>query len=276
MTDKKKIYKQKKLYFIIFVTLGLLAVITKKTFIPEDNSRYKDFNEILKRGTLVIAVQDSPLSMQITGNDTLGFAYQIIRDFATQHNLRIKIKQKNSIEEEIKTLKFGGCNIIADLIPHTEETKNKIAMSVPIISGYAVIVQNKSSKKLITRHTQLAKREIKIPKDSPYKSRISNMEKEVQDSIFINEARDMNIRDIIEEMKDNSGIITICDNHQAEALKKEFPFITTMQAGFMQDFSIGMDKNTTDLADTINSWLTEYMKTERFIQIKEQYTGTRQ
>lgn len=272
MTDKKKIYKRKRFYFTMFVILALSAIIAKKIFLPADNSHYKDFDEIKKRGTLVIAVQNNPMSMYINGNDTSGYAYSIIKDFAKEKNLKLEIKVKNSLEKEIRTMNFGGCNIIADIIPQTMETKNKIRLSTPLMKSYSVLIQNRNSSRLITRHQQIAKRTVTIPKDSPYKSRIKNLEKEINDSIFIEESGSMNILDIVKTMETEKDMIAVCGKYQAENLKKDYPYITAMKIGFDQNCSIGTDKSANALADTINTWLKDYMKSESFIKLQKEYS----
>ena len=272
MTDKKKIYKRKRFYFTMFVILALSAIIAKKIFLPAGNSHYKDFDEIKKRGTLVIAVQNNPMSMYINGNDTSGYAYSIIKDFAKEKNLKLEIKVKNSLEEEIRTMNFGGCNIIADIIPQTMETKNKIRLSTPLMKSYSVLIQNRNSSRLITRHQQIAKRRVTIPKDSPYKSRIKNLEKEINDSIFIEESGSMNILDIVKTMETEKDMIAVCGKYLAENLKKDYPYITAMKIGFDQNCSIGTDKSANALADTINTWLKDYMKSESFIKLQKEYS----
>lgn len=271
MTDKGKIYKRKRFYFIIFVTAALAAIIAKKIFLPAENTLYKDYNEIKKRGTLVITVQNNPMSMYINGNDTSGYAYSIIREFAKDKNLKLEIKVKNSLEEEIKTLNFGGCNIIADIIPHTAKTKDRIRFSDPITQSHSVLIQNINSSNPITRYRKIAKRTITIPKDSPYKSRIKNLEKEINDSIFIDETSNMNIIDIVKAMETEKDIISVCDKYQAENLKKEYPYITIMKIGFDQYCSLGIDKSATILADTINTWLDNYRQTESFNKLRKEY-----
>lgn len=271
MIKARKIYKKKRTYLIIFISAALAAIIAKKTIIPASDANYKDYSEIVERGVLVIAVQNDPMSIHISGNDTAGFAYNVVKDFANDKNLKLEIKTTNSLEEEISTLTFGGCNIIADLIPQTEMTNSRIQLSTPLCSGYAVLVQNENSKSKISRHVQMAKRTITVPKDCPYKARIKNMEKEVQDSVFIREERNKSTLTIIGEMENSPEMLTVCNNHQANALQKEFPYITTMKIGFGQNMSLGIDKNSGNLADTLNTWLDGYMKTERYRTLERQY-----
>lgn len=271
MTDKGKIYKRKRFYFAIFVTVALAAIIAKKIFLPAENTLYKDYNEIKKRGTLVIAVQNNPMSMYINGNDTSGYAYSIIKEFAKDKNLKLEIKVKNSLEEEIRTLNFGGCNIVADIVPHTMETKSRIRLSQPITESYSVLIQNRNSAKLITRYLHIAKRTVTLPKDSPYKSRVRNIEKEINDSIFIDESRNLNTLDIVRLMETEKEIISVCDKYQAENLKKDYPYITIMKIGFDQYCSLGIDKSATILADTINTWLNNYRQTESFKKLIKEY-----
>lgn len=272
MTDKKKIYKRKRFYFTVFVVIALSAIIAKKIFLPANDSQYKDFNEIKKRGTLVITVQNNPMSMYISGKDTSGYAYSIIKEFARDKKLKLEIKVKNSLEEEIKTMKFGGCNIIADIVPQTSETKGKIRLSEPVMKSHSVLIQNRNSSKPITRYRQIAKRTVTIPKDSPYKSRIINLEKEINDSVFIDEKGNMNILDIVKAMEKEKEMIAVCEKYQAENLRKDYPYLTAMKIGFDQNCSLGIDKSTKALADTLDIWLRNYMKSDSFLKLQKEYS----
>lgn len=265
------ILKKKKTYLAAATIIALAIIIIKKAVIPATDTSYHNFEEIKKRGVLVIAVQNDPMSMYVSENDTSGFAYSILKDFAKEKNLCLEIKTANTLEEEINLLELGGCNIIADLIPHTAMTKEKVNLSIPVCISHAVLIQNMDSKSRITRHTQIAGRTITIPKNSPYRTRITNMQKEVQDSVFIHEERGMNTLDIINSMKVSPEALTVCSNHQAEFFKNIFPYITSMKIGFCQKMSIATGIQTDNLSDSINTWLASYMESKRFRELEKQY-----
>ena len=82
----------------------------------------------------------------------------------------------------------------------------------------------------------------------------------------------MNILDIVKTMETEKDMIAVCGKYQAENLKKDYPYITAMKIGFDQNCSIGTDKSANALADTINTWLKDYMKSESFIKLQKEYS----
>lgn len=270
MINQRNIFKHKKSSITLMIAMMLGIICAKKVIAPAD-SNYTDFNEIKKRGVLVATLQNDPISYQINENDTTGFQYELIKRFAQHHNLKLEIKTKNNIDEEIHLLQMGGCNIIADHIPHNADIQDLINMSTPLYSTYAVLVQNKSSINYIRNMQELARKRIVLTKSSPYRKRIANMEKEIRDSIFVIEERNMNAADIIRDIDKNQEKMTVCDRHLAESMQTECKNIEYAQVGFEQYVSFGIDKNTPALLDSINSWIEDFKQTKDFERLCSEY-----
>lgn len=271
MIKMKKLLYKKRTYFTIAVVALIVVIISSITIIPQTINRHTDFEDIIKRDTLFVAAQLSPMSVDITGNDTTGYSYTLIKEFARHHGLTLVIKTTDNLKEETEILENGECDIIADIIPHTKETKEMLQLSTPVCNSHAVIMQNKNSTRLVTLPSQLTDREIVMPENSPYKIRIINMEHELQDTISTIEIGEKSLFEIVEKLESNKNAIIICDNLNAKHLKKTNKGIVTMTVGMEQNNSFGLDKKSKVLADSLNTWLTDFMQTKEYERIYKEY-----
>lgn len=274
MINQRNIFKYKKSSITLFVAMMLGIICAKKVIAPEDSNN-TDYEEIKKRGVIVATMQNDPISYKINEKDTTGFLYELIKRFAAYHKLKLEIKIKNNIEEEIHLLQMGGCNIITDHIPHNKEIKEQINLSTPLYTTHAVLVQNKNSNNFIRDIHQLAKKRIVLTNGSPYRKRIANMEKEICDSIYIIEERNINAADIIRKTDMTEDIMTVCDLQLAESMKSECKNIEYTQIGFDQYVSFGIDKNTPALQDSVNTWIERFKQTKEFKRLCSEYFNQR-
>lgn len=206
--------------------------------------------------TLTVGTLYSPTSFFILRDDTLGYDYDRICDFARTKGIKLRFKVAPNMNALIDMLEKDSVQVLAFEIPMTAEYKARVQHCGAINETFQVLVQPVSDS-LITDVTQLVGKEIWVEKGSKYESRLRNLNNETGGGIIIRyvEGDTLMPEDLIEQVNDKRLSLTVVDSDIAMLNHTYYDSINiNLRLSFAQRSSWGVSPKNQWLADSINTW----------------------
>lgn len=257
-------------YFII----AAIAVLIIWVWPFRDSETIEDYPEIVERGTLRAVTEYNSISYFMKKDTIAGFHYELIHAFAKAKGLKVEVTPEMSFEKRVDGLRSGQFDVIACEVPVTSEMKNTMLFTIPITKNRQVLVQRKEkadSTTYISSHLQLAKKHIHVAKSSPSILRLRHLAHEMADTIHIEEIEKYGAEQLIAMVAHGDIDYTVTDEKVALAAIDSFPQLDIMTISFTQFYAWAVKEESAALRDTLDAWLTGYMKTKAFRRTYQKY-----
>jgi len=262
MSDIKNIF-----FLTLFLIFALFACEEKKKNVKKGI----DLTEIRKRGKLIVLTENSTLSYIEYRDKQMGFEYEILDSFARNLGVPLEIKVVSNWSEMLSYLKKGEGDIIAGNLAVTLNHK-ELDFSEPYYSSFQVLVQLDTDS-VITEPSQLAGKEVYVRKYSSYSKRLSHLQDEIGDSIYIKfPKQDMIIEDLVELVIKKKIRFTIAHENLARLAKEQNPrlYIRTKMS-FLQKMAFGLRHTSPQLKKELNAFLGKFTNSDGYIELKQKY-----
>ena len=268
--------------FYFLVTLLLITscnsgekTVNKKQVVEQVNENHEDnfiknfdLEQIKERGVLKALTVHSPSSYFLYKGKSMGFEYELLQNFANKIGVKFKVVKVNNLDEMVLMLKRGEGDIIAHGLAVTNERKENISFTNYYNLTHQVLVQKKPSKwwqmrqddidaVLINDVTGLIGDTVSIRKESSYYERISNLVKELGDTIYVDIIDgSYNTEEIIKMVSEGDIKYTIADNNIADINKSYYSNLDIeTQISLSQRVAWSVRKDSPNLEKAVNSWL---------------------
>ena len=206
--------------------------------------------------TLFVGTLYSPTSFFIYKNDTLGYEYERIMDFARTKGIHVAFRVASNMSSMLEMLADGSVQILAYEIPETAEFKDSLTHCGLSNTTYQVLVQLQTDSTL-TDVTQLVGRDVYVERNSKYESRLQNLNNEIGGGINIHYfSKDTLItEDLIEMVSDGDIPLAVVDSDIARLNRTYYNNINIdLRISFPQRSSWAVSKANKWLADSVNAW----------------------
>ena len=243
---------KKHLLNIFFVSLACLSMILGSC----GNPNQKHLQEKELPDTLIVGTLYSPTSFFIYREDTLGYEYERICNFAKDKGIEVKFVVAHNMQSMIGMLDSGEIDLIAYEIPITAEYQSKVLNCGQENITWQILVQPKSDS-LITDVTQLIGRDIYVEKGSKYEARLINLDNEIGGGINIHTIDKDSIitEDLIGLVADGKLPLTVVDSDIARLNRTYYDNIDiSLEISFPQRAAWAVAKGNSWLADSIDAW----------------------
>lgn len=236
----------------------------------------RDYAAIAKEGILRVATEYNSISFYVDGDTVSGFHYELIEAFARDKGLKVEVNPLMSFEERLKGLSEGQYDVIAYGILATNELKDSLLLTSPIVLNKQVLVQRKENSEndslYIRSQLDLARRTLHVVKGSPSILRIRNLGNEIGDTIYIQEIEKYGDEQLIALVAHGDIDYAVCDESIAEAAADSLPQIDINTAiSFTQFYSWAVSKQSPVLLDSLNTWLDKFQKEKEYRKIYQKY-----
>lgn len=278
--------------FLPFIGIALAIIIFyfisfKKTKSAQSFLNQKiDLTEISKRGSIRVITEYNSISYFIYKNQTLGFDYELIKNFAKELNLKVEIIVAQNTDEMYQFLEQGRGDIIANGLHHTKN--NKISYTIPYRAIEQVVVQRKTGKYIkksdstaiytqaIKDIQQLQEKSIYLTVNSPYYNTIKHLADTLDITLNINLlGNDRSTEDLINAVSNAEIDYTIADKDLAQVNNSFLHNLdVSLVIGKPKDLHYAVRKNSPQLNIAINSWLSKYIKTKKYKDLYQKYFNT--
>ncbi|MEM6842625.1 MAG: transporter substrate-binding domain-containing protein [Bacteroidota bacterium] len=225
-----------------------------------------DFDQIRERDTLIAIVNNSSTGYFIYRGQPMGYEYELLTRLAGALNLQLDIKLTNSIDEAIKMLNSGEGDIIAYNIAVTAQFKERMAFTEHHNEVKQVLVQRKPANwrqqkrhqiedYLIRNPLALDGKEVWVPANSSYTTRLENLSEEIGGEIKIVE-KELDSETLIRMVADGEIEFTVAKEDLALVNATYHSIIdVNTPVSFPQKIAWATRTNAPQLLDAVNGWI---------------------
>jgi membrane-bound lytic murein transglycosylase F len=278
------------LYSFTFFCLVALGITTscnqdKAPKIEKEDPKQKyDLKTIKEKGVLRALIDYSSTSYFVYKGQPMGYEYELLETFANHIDVDLEVIPVKNMDDIISLLNtYQGDVIAANWTVTKERAKevkftqlNNLTEQVLIQrkpEGYQNMSKSKLNSKLLQSATDLAGKEIYVRKNSSFYSRLVNLSDEIGAEINIKTVDgDISTETLIEQVSKGEIDYTIADKNIARINTSFFNNIDiSLSVSLKQRISWAVRKNSPDLAEAIDEWLTDFKKTVEFKYLYQKY-----
>jgi Predicted soluble lytic transglycosylase fused to an ABC-type amino acid-binding protein len=250
----------------------LLLFVSCKGLVEKD---VYDFPQIKESGVLrAVTLYNSTTFFQYR-TDTMGYEYDLVRNFADFHGLELSVSVVENEEALINIIKTGGADVVAYPVFINNNLKQDILFCGHEIQTSQVLVQRSNKgDKLLTDVVELLGKEVHVIKGSKYAQRLHHQNQELGGGIIIHEvdSKGATVEDLIERVSKGEIAYTISDDNLARVCKTYFWNIDiNFKISFPQRSSWVVNIATPALADSINVWAEDIQSKRIFRSAEKRY-----
>ena len=269
--------------YLKYGIIGVIAVaLSAILFKPQPKQEVvealpRSYGEIVQSGILRAVTEYNSISFHVQEDTINGLHYELLHAFAKEKGLEVEITPEMSMDKRMNGLNDGTYDILANDVLISTDLKDSLLFTHPILLGRQVLVQRKAEGENDTTHLksllELANKTVHIVKGSPAKLRIQNLSNEIGDAIYIKEVERYGQEQLLAMVAGKDIDYAICDENIALPTIHNLPELDIEKAiSFTQFYAWGVNKNNTELLDSLNTWLENYKQTASFQELIRKYT----
>ena len=237
--------------------------------------------------TLVAVTDYGITSYFIYRGEPMGYQYEFLKQLCDYLDVELDLIVEQDLQKSMQMLNNGEVDVIAMGLTVTNERKQNLEFTDPILTTRQVLVQRKPQgyekmatldeieSHLIRNTLNLAGKTIYIKKGTVYKEQLNVLANNIADSIIIVED-DRWTDKLIEAVANGEIDYTIADEHLAIVSTRQFKNIDIRTPiSFPQKISWAVKKGQTSLVDTIDFWLSDFKKQLKFRLLYNKYFANR-
>ena len=286
-----KILLNSKIKILLIFAVIVTSVIGCVMEIPDDNeSKFVrpgvkiDLPEIIKKGKITILAENSSTTYFYYKGKEMGFEFELLKIFADEIGVELEIKVVKNLDSLISMLNRGDGDLIACNYTITRERSKDINFSKSFIQTPQVLIQRKPEgwkdmkesewkTLLINNPSELARKHIQVWKNSSYYQRLSHLQEEIGDTIFI-DGVDGKIggEELIEMVSEGLIDYTITERNVAKVNQQFFDNLyTEVEMSVKQKMAFGIRKSSPLLKLRLDQWLEKFKSKSTFKYISKKY-----
>jgi membrane-bound lytic murein transglycosylase F len=231
-----------------------------------------DVEQIYARGELRVITVESAISYYTSGDEQMGFDYDLAKNFADYMDLQLKVIVASSGEEVKQLLLNGEADFAAYQMPCSKQNRELFNTTDALFMSNMVLVQAKDAQ-LVRDATELVGRDVFVNPKSKYFHRLVHLNEEIGGGINICPAPDsLTIDQLLYEVSAHNIPITVADNDIADLAKIYFKNLDcSVAVGLEQAKSWLVRRDAPQLRDSINRWYHSIENTRFFKKIENRY-----
>ena len=244
----------------------------------------RDLATIKKTDTLKAITVYSGTSYFLYRGQAMGFEYELLQQLAEYLDVELKIIIAHDLNELISMLNKGQGDIIAHGITITNQRKRYISFTDYLYLTNQVLVQRKPEgwrkmtlekiqKEVASDPIHLIDDTVSVRLNSAYYHRIQNLEEEIGGEIHIDTvAGTVPTGKLIRKVIQGELEYTMADNNIAEINSSYYPSLHVQtDMSFSQRIAWGVRKNSPELLQAVNEWITKMKKKVDYYVIYNKY-----
>lgn len=247
-----------------------------------------DLDQILERGKIVAAVENSSSGFFIYRGKSLGFQYELLQNLAGLLDLELEIKVTPNLKEAFDWLEKGEVDVLAYPLTITRSRKRNYLMTDRHYTIKQVLIQRKPSNwrnmriheiesTLIRNQIDLIGKKVHVRHQTSFPQTLRKLSDEIGgDILIIEEPAGVETQDVIRKVSEGEFDYAVTDEDVAKIYSSLYPNIdVSTQVSFPTQIGWALRKNSTELGDTINYWLRRVKRQPTFNVIYGKYFENR-
>lgn len=259
----------KHLFFLFLPLLLLFSCSNTKVEVVEYNAK----DSIYARGSLRATLNHNGTDYYIYKGKALGFHLELLEDFALYMGLDLEINTYDNIKDEYKSIAEHESDLLVGNFSCNYLSRDFLSRSKCILKQPLVLVQRKSHDNPVIKDIDsLRDIQIHIPIWSHYRVTLREDSRIRDNNVsFVFDAEN-NTENLIENLSNAIIDYTVCEAHVAKAYSKYYNNIdVSLQVSDTIPMFWLAHKNNQWLADSVNTWLKSFQKTQKFKSLINKY-----
>lgn len=237
----------------------------------------RTYEDIIRSGTIRATTEYNPVGYHVEHDSISGFHYELLQAFARDKGLQADIMPEMELKNQLEGINNGRFDLIAGSLLITSEQDSTLLFSQPILRHRQILVQRKPSAEDDSAYVKsplgLAGKTVYVPEGSPARFRIRHLSMEIADTIHVREIPKYGSEQLLALVAHADIDYAICEEGIAQSLIGQYPQLDIETAiSFNQFYGWGASRKSEELMDTLNAWLTRFMKTAAFRTLVRKYT----
>ncbi len=222
--------------------------------------------------TLDIAIEISPIAYSLADDTISGLDYEILNDLSRMHKRPVKFHPFAPLSYALQGLESGVFDIVVSSLPSTSQLKESLLLTDRVYLDREVLVQRRDSKNFISTPDALGNDSVWIASGSPFKERLRNLSAEIGDTIYICQNHQYTAEHLVMLIAAGDIERAVVNEGVARRMAKNYQNIDiTTPVSFTQFQVWALRGNNKQLLAEINSWISEYRKTQRYNNLLAKY-----
>lgn len=234
-----------------------------------------DYAKILEHDTLRVVTLNTSTSYFIYRDQEMGYHYDMIKNFADEHGLQLKIIVAQNSSVLTQMLQDGIGDVIVYEVPIENTLKDSVLYcGVSGISHQVLVQRSEKRDTLINDVTELIGKDVYVLRDSKYETRMNNLNRELGGGIHLKYADQdtLVVEDLIRMVSGGEIGYTVADEYIARINRTYFRNINIdMPVSFDQRTSWAVRKDSPVLADSLNAWFKRTNRQPSYLRLTKRY-----
>ncbi len=232
-----------------------------------------DFSDILERNELRVAVDYSATTYFLYKGHPIGFEYDLLKKFAKNMGVSLKIIVQPSIKESFSKLQRGEVDLIAYPLAITPTRKEQVNFTKHYRSVRQMLIQRKPdgwrkinpykiNKMLIRNQVDLLGKKVHVLNSSSYLETLKSLEKQIGGAInIIEDSASVESDEMIRRVSIGQYDYTVADENIAQANSFYYPNIDIKTpVSFPTRIAWAVRKTSPVLLDSLNQNIKKVQK----------------
>jgi len=286
-------YPKSEFYFLILLLAflsfqGCNSKVEAPPIQKEEVIADIDLDAIIKRGYITVSMDNNSTGYFLYRGRTMGYEYELIKRFADEYNLELRIDVTKSLEEAFEKLNRGETDILAYNLTVTKQRKERIDFTVYHNLVRQVLVQQKPEgwkkmhpkkiDRLVLRNpVDLIDKTVYVRHHSAHKTRMENLSEEIGgEIILIEDSANVETEELIRKVANGTIEFTVAEEDVALVNATYYPNLDVKTAvSFPQQIAWGIRKNGDSLKSTLDKWIVRMKKEPAYNVIYNRYFKNR-
>ncbi len=243
-----------------------------------------DLEAIVKRGYITALVDNNSVSYFIYKGRPMGYEYELLQLLAKNLKVDLKIKITSGVDHAISQINKGEGDILAFPLSINKSRKELVAFTRPHFNSYHVLVQRKPKNwqnesreqiedSLIRNPVELSGKDIHVLKGTSFELRLKHLTEEMGVDINIKaDTLTESTEALIDKVAKGEIDYTVATHTLAQVNSTYYPNLDVSTVlSVPQQIAWAVRKNSPQLLDAINVWLTRIKKESTFMVVYNRY-----
>ena len=253
-----------RLVLLFFLVTGLLSGCTDNSELASPESGDE----------LVVVTRNTPTTYYFEGDRASGFDYALIRQFAREHNLSLRIKVAFSLPEVFDMIASGQAHLAAAGLSQSAERDARFLASEPYLEQQPLVVYKSGAQRPKTLR-DLVDRDIVIVAGSVHAQLLMRLREDYPELSW----REVHAADSLELMQlitEEKAELAVVDSIEFSVQQPLFPrVVAAMEIGTLTPivWYLPQSNTATQFLETVNGFITHAGESGFIAQLRRQHFG---
>jgi membrane-bound lytic murein transglycosylase F len=261
----------------------------------------RDLDDIQKRDTLIVLAPYNSTTYFLYRGEAMGYEYELLKDFAKDAGVELRVVLVQNRDSMMTMLRAGLGDIAAARLIPLPEDSGRVAYTRELYRSEPVVVQQKgpvsqaaanlpaavdtilkkgpaerapglvARARLITRPSELISRRVDLPKQSPYKQTLMEIEDSLTGDIHVVEI-DASDDKLIREVSKGNIQYTVAEGNVAELQQSYYKNLVVQPIiGASRKIAWAVRPNAPVLLSEVNRWIGDEKTGSLFNRLYKKY-----